>query len=707
MSKSDNTELFRNDLKHLKNKKENDYDVFVREIKQFLEDNYPENKISTKDLIINLDKLTLDLHFDLMIEENITKNWEEFSKIIKIAVSQFNDKIKNIYYTLNHNNSIIKPSYFSNVTHKNCNNLFRFVGNIDSIGSFEVTPDEFLYQCDFCQKKYIKRTKKPTPACNDVSCVKNFGRSKCRLMDIKYVSRKYFIMTSQTSDKTQGSYEAFLEITDYNENNKFIFSEELSGKKIELLCIPEIYEVMNNTQKVSRFRFKLLGVMEHKGVMITNKDRKEVIDKIKTDYKKIGLDVFNNLAYSFTKKSVGHEYIRQALLCVAVGLDKKDKDLDKDTNKAIHMMMLGDPAVGKTFTTKQLLNYFDGSSYLQGVSTSSAGLLGGCDKIQGLGMVVKSGEVVKANNSFILLDEVDKMPEEQTKGLFTALSEGKHTISKVTGTTIFEYNTSFIMVANPKGGSFNPYSTIKAQITLDPAFLSRMDIATIVKQPYLDDTGKEKIEDYTKYIKQTMKEDYKTFYNDDFLKKYAVIVKEHPNPKLTKEIRENMVDYFIEIKQKMLDVNDRDPNQFATAKDNIIKGVDERQKNTIIKLSKAIARACFCTEVKQEHFMKALDIINEVMLKKIMKEFGTTDLTSIEYDLIEKHKTKIPSSDKEKGKFILNLIMEENDLIEYSKILSLATDVGITESECDDLLNKLQRNGDIMEPKRGFWSKSA
>lgn len=695
-------DLKHDDLSNLISQGENVLDVFYKYVKEFLDDNYAIEVMHKDEIIINLDKLCLDLPYEFLLEENINHNWNTFHTILRNIVFSWNDKIKAVYFSLNQQNSIIPIKYHSVVNHDNFKKLYRFVGEVEYILDVQMEVIDWVYKCPFCESIVKKKQKVKGFTCQDTNCRKKYGISNMNLIDKVMVSKKYFLMNCETSQVTSSSIKCYFEIDKDRKN--FIFNELLEGRKVELLCEPEI--VYDGKDKFL-FNYKLIGIMDYKSQKFTQEEINEVKDLILLDYEDYGVQTYTELAHSMSKNVYAHEHLRECVFASFVGLDKEDKQL-KDKNKGFHIMLWGNASVGKTFTTRSIANFFDNTDYIQGSSTSGVGLLGGVEKVEGFGYVIKSGSMSKCNNGTIILDEVDKMHPDDVNSLFTAMSEGTHKINKIKKKT-FTYNTNIILMANPKSGEFNLKIDFMSQMTLPPSFLSRVDVLAIVNDPVKNNFGKINEDLFKEYMKfYNKRKAYNGRFDEKTLKKYAVAVKTHPNPIITEEVYD-LIEQFYQnayFKQKEFEHN----TDFISGAEKSVKKIDNRFMNSVNKLSKIIARALFQKEVKPEHFFKAVDIMQKTMVESMFDKFGTSDIYKVQQEFIDKQECKPISSDREAMTLLLKFIIKkqkENNgkPIDFAELVVFAEKNKIHEFDLDSHLAKLCKEGEIFAPNNNTYRK--
>lgn len=402
-----------------------------------------------------------------------------------------------------------------------------------------------------------------------------------------------------------------------------------------------------------------------------------------------------------TKKTYGQDFLKMFSLASAIGLKGKDKDI-KGKNPAFNGLIIGDASMGKSFTTKQFIEYFPLTQFAQGSSTSTVGLLGGIDKAKGGNFVMRAGAVQQCDGGLLILDELDKMPSEQTRGLFTALSDGEHTITKVTGQHHFTYNTCFICIANPKHSKFDMSESLYGQIDLDSAYMSRMVWINIAKRPYMDDNGvidQKKHKVHRAYVSGRIC--YHQDFDDDFLKDYAIMVKQYPNAMLTDDIKIMCENYFAQ-KNAMYEAKKKQDFKDADI-DLTNKQVDERMLTGLLILCKIIGRANFSKEVLPEHFNLAVDMMDNGMLKDMIGA-GVESMSAFELELEKVQVKKVVKTKMDKFFYLeKELPTEITDFEEFLEAVHKKLEWD--KDEIEKLLKIMKTQGHWFEPRAGFIKK--
>ena len=90
--------------------------------------------------------------------------------------------------------------------------------------------------------------------------------------------------------------------------------------------------------------------------------------------------------------------------------------------------------------------------------------------------------------------------------------------------------------------------------------------------------------------------------------------------------------------------------------------------------------------------------LNEIALDK---ETGTIDFDRVSTGISSTQRAKISRI----REIIIELSDDSDKIIPVEKVYEIAGKKGFEETECDEIMSKLKRTGDIFEPKRGYIQK--
>lgn len=674
---------------------DNEFTVYKWCIEEYLNNNHSaERDESDKFITIDTDKFcspdkSEELPPELMIYDNLINNHAEFHLMLNQIVEDWCGRERDIFYKPP--SKIVIP--FTNpdkITHFKINKLMRLKGIVEGFRDFYAVPTLYTYRCRCGYEIKSKSQKAP----------KHMGKDSdgwlMTRVHTDYCSVMYFNLLIPVEGNPAAIKRCYFTVSKH-EYEKNLFDISFVGEEVDILATTKtVKTIMDDNKEAEAIHLEVKGIQLLRQRNIPPERKKYIIDTIRSmPAREAILKVCNSICPHI----YGNKYVKMLALAVAVGLKKPDPDFGEFQNTAFHILLMGDPSVGKTKTVKPFIKYFAKSMFMTGRGTTYVGLLGGCDKEKGGGFIMRIGQIKRSDNSFIIMDELDKIEENTLKGLYTGMSEGEHTITNVTGNATFRYNTSFIMCANPTEGKFDLETKKHSKITFRADFMSRISVVHIVEKAYEND-GKYDKDRHDEYLKVRLGLiNQEKFFNDEFLYDYAVLVRQHDNARETLEIRHLNRLYMLDKTQQVKAVRQDD---YDTAANLDKKTVDERHLDTIRILQKRFANAVFAPEVTSEHFELAKEVIDVAMLDQLMKR-NLTPETLIEH-IAEAERTKIPTSRKEKYYTVLQLI-PKSGAIEWGKLLEAAASVGISELELDEYISMLSRAGDITEPTSGKYSR--
>ncbi|MEM4264047.1 MAG: minichromosome maintenance protein MCM, partial [Candidatus Woesearchaeota archaeon] len=414
-----------------------------------------------------------------------------------------------------------------------------------------------------------------------------------------------------------------------------------------------------------------------------SKEEKEEIEKLSIDPA-----LHKKLIASVVPSIYGYEKIKEALLLQMVGGVRKVHEDGAVTRGDIHMLLVGDPGGGKSQILKRISHVAPKGRFVSGKGASGAGLTAAVVKDEFLqGWSLEAGALVLANKGVISIDELDKMSNDDRAAMHEALEGQTITISKANIQATLRCETTVLAAANPKFGRFDPYDTVANQIDLPPTLINRFDLIFPIKD--LPDASKD--EKMATFILDLHQHNIETPPIDTkLLRKYATYARQNIFPKLTDSAIEELKDYYIKMR--------------ASASGQGVKAIpiSARQLEGLVRLSEAAARLRLSDKVTKKDARKAIEML-DFCLKQVAfdEETGTIDIDRIA--------TAVPAAQRNKIIIIKEIIAElENKLgktIPLEDVVRDATQKGMTDSEVEELIQKLKRSGDIFEPRHGFISR--
>ena len=401
--------------------------------------------------------------------------------------------------------------------------------------------------------------------------------------------------------------------------------------------------------------------------------------------------VYEKLVSSIAPSVFGHEDIKGSLVLQLMGGVRKTLADGTVTKGDIHLLLVGDPGAAKSTILKFMEKVAPKCRYVAGRGASSAGITATVVKDEFLrGWALEAGAIVLANGGFLLLDEMDKMSADDTSALHEAMAQQQVTISKANIQATLRAQTSVIAAANPKFGRFDPYQPIPSQINLPPALINRFDLIF----PVRDMPSKEKDNKIATHVLRQQKEitANEPEISQEFLKKYVAYVRQNVNPKLTDGAIEEIKEFYVNLRNS------------STQGDESVKPIpiSARQLEALVRLSEASARVRISKKVLRSDARNAISIMRHCLMQVgFDPETGQIDIDRISSGITTSQRSKIFTI----REIISHLESRGKKTIPVEDIVAEAVEKKISEAQIEEIIDKLKREGEIYEPRRGFISK--
>ncbi|PIO06051.1 hypothetical protein COT29_02910 [Candidatus Micrarchaeota archaeon CG08_land_8_20_14_0_20_59_11] len=351
---------------------------------------------------------------------------------------------------------------------------------------------------------------------------------------------------------------------------------------------------------------------------------------------------------------------------------------------------------GKSATLQYVSNLAPKSVYVSGASSSGVGLTASAEKEKdGEGWILKAGAMVLANGGLALIDEFDKMGDEDRGALHEAMEQQRISIAKAGIVTQFQSRTSVLAAANPKAGFFDPTTPIPMQFNIQPALVSRFDLIFAIRDE-LDESRDRRVAGHILAghklagEKAEPPEDspLKPSINTELLRKYIAYARRNHFPALSDDAIAKIENFYVEMRR--------------AGKGQGTVAITPRNVEAAVRLAEASARMRLGDTVDAGDADRAIGLMDFFMRAVYTdKETGGLDSYMVSVGDTKKHQTQ----KMDRIKTVLNLIYElerETDLVEKAELESRARELGIDKITAEKIIDDLKRGGDLYEPKAGF-----
>ncbi|KAJ3357541.1 MCM DNA helicase complex subunit [Entophlyctis luteolus] len=193
-------------------------------------------------------------------------------------------------------------------------------------------------------------------------------------------------------------------------------------------------------------------------------------------------NIIQRIIKSIAPSIYGHEDIKTALALAMFGGVAKNPQGKHRLRGDINVLLLGDPGTAKS----QFLKYVEKTSrravFTTGQGASAVGLTASVHKDPiTREWTLEGGALVMADKGVCLIDEFDKMNDQDRTSIHEAMEQQSISISKAGIVTSLQARCSIIAAANPIRGRYNPQIPFSLNVELTEPILSRFDILCVVR----------------------------------------------------------------------------------------------------------------------------------------------------------------------------------------------------------------------------------
>jgi len=192
----------------------------------------------------------------------------------------------------------------------------------------------------------------------------------------------------------------------------------------------------------------------------------------------VGEIIFNSIAPSI----YGHKNIKKALAFALFSGEPKIVTGGGRIRGDVNLLILGDPGVAKS----QFLKYAEKTAkrgiYTTGKGASAVGLTAGVRKDPVTReWTLEGGALVLADQGVCLIDEFDKMNDQDRTSIHEAMEQQTISVAKAGIVTTLKARCAVIAAANPLGGRYDSQLNFTDNVDLTDPILSRFDVLCIVR----------------------------------------------------------------------------------------------------------------------------------------------------------------------------------------------------------------------------------
>lgn len=209
---------------------------------------------------------------------------------------------------------------------------------------------------------------------------------------------------------------------------------------------------------------------------LTDEDVKNIVSLSKDE--RIGERIFASIAPSI----YGHEDIKRGLALALFGGEAKNPGGKHKVRGDLNVLLCGDPGTAKSQFLKYVEKVSSRAVFTTGQGASAVGLTAYVQRHPvSKEWTLEAGALVLADRGVCLIDEFDKMNDQDRTSIHEAMEQQSISISKAGIVTSLQARCTIIAAANPIGGRYDPSLTFSENVDLTEPIVSRFDILCVVR----------------------------------------------------------------------------------------------------------------------------------------------------------------------------------------------------------------------------------
>ncbi|CAL6103771.1 DNA_replication licensing factor MCM6 [Hexamita inflata] len=366
---------------------------------------------------------------------------------------------------------------------------------------------------------------------------------------------------------------------------------------------------------------------------------------------------------SFAPFIFGLTELKTAVLLQLIGGVEKTTQENLSIRSDLNVLLVGDPAVAKSSLLKYASKFSDRGIFTSGKSASVAGLTAAIVQDENGDYGVEAGAILRANGGICCIDEFEKISQADQSALHEVMEQQSVSLSKAGVQATLKAKTPVLAAMNPINGRYDAMRSLRQNINITPAILSRFDLVFVIKDEIderIDQSIARRILDTADGITQ------KVSFTENEIKMVLKIAKQN-KPIISIEAQNSLRTIWTSLRQSDLQLSGMKNYRITV-----------RQLESLIRLSEAYAKLEFSETVTPQHVIKAQKLLEQTQIKiHSEKEVyavnenveprieASDDLSGQQVD--EERIVEIPSEDIKKLAIIVKYTMMSQGEISFTK----------------------------------------